>query len=117
MDAEVQLYASLGYCIFMLLLAYIFQKNPPKKINWWYGYRTRRSMANEKVWKSANTYSSVFMVKVCWYSLLIPAIGYFLFPNYNILVTIAGNTLLIVSTFWFTERYLDRYFDKNGNPK
>lgn len=31
-------------------------KRPPKKINWFVGYRTRKSMKNEKVWEKANRY-------------------------------------------------------------
>ena len=33
------------------------------------------------------------------------------------MITLGGNTLLVTSTLWFTEKYLDKDFDKNGNPK
>ncbi|MAO08012.1 MAG: hypothetical protein CL596_04795 [Alteromonas sp.] len=117
MSEEQQLYGSLGYCAFMLLLAYLYKWNLPKKINWLYGYRTRRSMANETIWKAANQHSSSFMVKLCWYSFIIPIVCYFVFPTYNFMITLGGNTLLVTSTLWFTEKYLDKDFDKNGNPK
>ncbi|SDU24740.1 SdpI/YhfL protein family protein [Polaribacter sp. Hel1_33_78] len=39
----------------LFLLAVIFWKFPPKKINGLYGYRTHKAMLNEKIWNFANT--------------------------------------------------------------
>lgn len=36
----------------------IFYRFPPKNINSFSGYRTKRSMKNEQTWKEANRYSS-----------------------------------------------------------
>jgi len=112
-----QFLVAMRYCIFMLILCYIFKKNPPKKINEFYGYRTRRAMANETIWKAANSYATAFMIKMCLYSFVFPVLGYLLFPDLNVIITITANTLLIVSVMWFTEKHLDKSFDKNGNPK
>lgn len=38
----------------MIILGYLFKKNPPKNINGIYGYRSSRSMRNETTWKFAN---------------------------------------------------------------
>ena len=46
MTNENQFMIALGYCIFMLIIYFIYFKYPPKKINYLYGYRTRRSMQN-----------------------------------------------------------------------
>ena len=40
----------------ILLIGYFMYKYPPKKINWFIGYRTRKSMKNEEDWKFANRY-------------------------------------------------------------
>ena len=40
----------------ILLVGYFMYKYPPKKINWFIGYRTRKSMKNEEDWKCANQY-------------------------------------------------------------
>ena len=117
MDNESQLWVGLGYIAFMVLLAYIFKKNPPKKINWLYGYRTKRSMANEKVWRAANDYSLSTMFIWQLYCLGLPLFGYFLYPKHNLLVSIIIHTIVIVAIIPVTEVYLNKYFDKKGNPK
>jgi uncharacterized membrane protein len=47
----------------LFLLAVIFWKFPPKKINSLYGYRTHKAMLNEKIWKFANTtFNKTFLI-------------------------------------------------------
>lgn len=41
-----------------MIVVIIFKLFPPKTINSWYGYRTVRSMKNEKNWKLAQKYSA-----------------------------------------------------------
>lgn len=36
---------------------------PPKKINYWYGYRTPSSMQSEERWKFAQTFSAIKMIQ------------------------------------------------------
>ncbi|MFC7357740.1 SdpI family protein [Jejudonia soesokkakensis] len=112
-----QFLCALAYCLFILILGIIFQKYPPKKINHFYGYRTRRSMANQVIWKAANTYANRFLVRIAAYSFAIPVASYFMFPEYNLFITIVGNTVLLMTVLWFTETYLNKHFDKYGNPK
>ncbi|MCQ6264803.1 SdpI family protein [Fictibacillus sp. WQ 8-8] len=48
----------------IFVLAGLFMKvKPPAKINPLYGYRTFRSMKNEKLWNEANTYCAGLMIK------------------------------------------------------
>lgn len=42
--------------ILITLIGVLMYKRPPKKVNWFVGYRTRKSMKNEKVWEKANRY-------------------------------------------------------------
>ena len=42
--------------ILITLIGILMYKRPPKKVNWFVGYRTRKSMKNEKVWERANRY-------------------------------------------------------------
>jgi len=117
MEAQEQLFTAVGYLIFMLMVSFIFVKFPPKKINYIYGYRTKRSMANQEIWKVANTYSARLMVKIILISLVFPPVVYFIFPEKTLLITIIIHTILLISTLYFTQKYLDTYFDKDGNPK
>ena len=111
-----QLYIALGYCAFMLFLAWLLKKFPPKKINHLYGYRTKRSMKSQLAWESANKYSSLVFFNVCLYSFLIPVVFYFLYPQLNVLITIVINTLLLLYVLYATEKHLKTRFDTQGNP-
>ena len=42
--------------ILIMIVGLIMFKYPPKKINIFVGYRTKKSMKNEKAWKKANQY-------------------------------------------------------------
>ena len=54
---------TLGGLIFVIA-GYIQQKYPPKKINHFYGYRTRKSMRDQESWDFAQAYSSRQMQKM-----------------------------------------------------
>jgi uncharacterized membrane protein len=117
MTPEVELIASIGYCVFIIVIALVVKKFPPKKINHFYGYRTTRSMKNQKIWTAANTYANNLMLKVSVYSLVFPVFCYFIFPDYNFIITVIANTLLICSILLFTEKHLSKNFDADGNPR
>lgn len=42
--------------ILITVIGFLMYKRPPKKINWFVGYRTRKSMKNQEVWEKANRY-------------------------------------------------------------
>lgn len=46
----------------IFLTGLILKIFPPKKINYFYGYRTSRSMKNEHNWKIANAYSANIII-------------------------------------------------------
>jgi uncharacterized membrane protein len=117
MAANEQLMVALGYCALLFILALIFRKFIPKKINWIYGYRTNRSMKNETTWTAANAYSMDLLLKVCGLSFLIPVFLYFLYDPYLLLITIIVHSLLILSVILFTEMYLDKHFNSDGTEK
>jgi len=117
MEAQEQFLMALGYLAFMLLVSFIFVKFPPKKINYLYGYRTKRSMTNQEIWKVANTYSARLMVKITLISMVFPPVLYFVYSEKNLLITIIIHTVLLLSTLVFTGKHLDKNFDKEGNPK
>lgn len=117
MNTENELYLSLGYCGFMLLLFLIFRAFPPKKINHLYGYRTARSMANEAVWEDANNYSMKLGVQLGIWSMFLPLFYYFIWPEQLLLATVITHTALLLFIIVGTERHLDQCYDKKGQPK
>lgn len=117
MTDALQLYIVLGYLALMLGLSWFFYKKPPKTINSIYGYRTNRSMKNQQTWDEANRYSSVFAFKLGLFSFALPFIGYILYPQQNVLVSLIGHSLLLILIIVFTEAHLKARFDQDGNPK
>jgi len=117
MILENELYLSLGYCVFMLALFLVFRAFPPKKINHLYGYRTARSMANDIVWKDANDYSMKLGVKLGVYGLFLPLFYYFIWPEQLTLATVLTHTAALLWIVIGTERYLNKRYDKKGQPK
>lgn len=49
--------------IIFCIIAVIFLKNPPKEINYLYGYRTQSSMKNQEVWDFSQRFSSQKMLE------------------------------------------------------
>ena len=62
MTNENQLMIGLGYCIFMLIISFIYFKYPPKKNNYLYGYRTKRSMQNNETCTFANKCAAKLLI-------------------------------------------------------
>ncbi|MBL7472568.1 SdpI family protein [Robertkochia sediminum] len=50
-----------GACF--LIAGWIMLKWPPKKINWYYGYRTSTAMKNQETWDFAQRYAAKELVK------------------------------------------------------
>ncbi len=117
MATNVQFYGAIAYIVIFLAIGYYFKRNPPGKINWLYGYRTRRSMSNQNVWDAANRYWTHIFFHWQWFTFLFPLISFFIFPTYIFMITVLGHSALLIITMPATEIYLDKHFDKNGNPK
>jgi uncharacterized membrane protein len=110
---EANFYGSL-----ITLLGWIYVKFPPKRINQLYGYRTRRSMANQEIWVFANLLGAKMIFYLGLALLTLGTILYFFFPVEQIFL-ITTFMLLIglgVGIYW-CETQLNQRFDKNGNPK
>ncbi|EDM44382.1 hypothetical protein SCB49_05115 [unidentified eubacterium SCB49] len=114
-DIESQLIFSLGYCFFLLVLAIVFSLFLPKKPNAIYGYRTANSMKSQEAWDAANSYWVSIFLKITVINFLFPAIAYFFFDTYLTLITVIATTITLLLTIPFTEIFLKKNFDKNGN--
>lgn len=67
--------------VLMVVIGKVFVKNPPRKINWVYGYRTHRSMKNQDTWNFAHLYCGKLWWKAGWVMLplsvvsMLPVVG------------------------------------------
>lgn len=59
----------------MLVLGRIWKSAPPQKINWAYGYRTRRSTASRAAWEFAHGFVSVLLRRIGLTALVISAVA------------------------------------------
>ena len=74
-------------------------------------------MANQKIWDAANNYWTHIFYKWPWFTLLIPIPLLLSFPKHLFFGPVLGHALAVILTVPATELYLDKHFDKNGNPK
>ena len=108
----------------MILFGSMFMKSAPKKINYIFGYRTDMSMKNRNTWEFAHKY-----IGRLWFRL-----GFLLIPITVIpLLFVIGNsenvvgtvglivsfiyTVVLIVPIFFTEKALNRAFNKDGNRK
>ena len=90
------------------------QRYPPKWPNYWYGYRTMRSLKTKQSFDAANKFSATLMVK---YGTVLVLEGFvlalFFRETYWWLFLSAGMLSVIACVFLLiakTEKYLHNYF-------
>lgn len=123
---------AFGYIMLLVILlmplmmvgfGLLLMKNPPKKINSVYGYRTRRSVRSQETWDFAHYYFGKL-----WLGCGLVSIPISLVPICLVLgkseqeISVAGlivlgiQTLLLLVTILLTERALKKNFDEFGRP-
>jgi uncharacterized membrane protein len=101
--------------ISFFVLGYFFAKNPPKEINFIYGYRTKRSMASQEQWDFAQKYSAKEMMNHGKYMMLLSLLGLFLQPGetFSIICAVALISLSCILLIVNTEKKLKQKFKNN----
>jgi uncharacterized membrane protein len=91
----------------------LFKKNPPKKINHIYGYRTSRSMRSQESWELANRHSVDLMVKWSFATTAVQILAYLIWGGVvAIFVASVMYVVLCIGVMISTERLLKRRFDE-----
>lgn len=110
------LFITLGSCgVIFIVMGYFMSKNQPKEINGLYGYRTPRSMKNQKIWDYSQVYSAKVMMKYGGYFLLLCLPGYFMdiapeiATGLGLLILLIGVALMIFQV----EGQLKKWESKN----
>lgn len=100
--------------VIFLIAALIQQKYPPKRINAFYGYRTKRSMRNQEVWKYAQEYSSKKMKQMAFFMLVVGGMSCLVTIQniWGVWLGIIGVTLLPIWLFVEVEKELKKRFPK-----
>lgn len=90
------------YVIFLLPVIYflvglLMKMYPPKKINYFVGYRTRKSMRNKKNWDVANKYCGEIMIKL-GFSLFLISLLIFILSIFKVII-FTEDMLLVITLF------------------
>ncbi len=92
--------------IAFVLSGLVLYKFPPKKINYFYGYRTPSAMRNQKNWDFSQTYSAIRLIvtgiiiaSVALMSYLIK-LQFFSTPFASSLLILCAVLYVIISTEW-----------------
>lgn len=125
----------MGFWIFMLVMGLlfpaiiilfgaVFTKTAPKKINYIFGYRTDMSMKNRDTWEFAHKY-----IGKLWFRLGLLLIPITVLPMLFVIgktENIVGkvglivsfiNTVVLIVPIFFSEKALNKTFDKDGKRK
>lgn len=96
------------------IFGYIFLKYPPKKINWFYGYRTTSSMKSQERWDFAQGYSAREMIRTGLYMIPAGLLGGWLElkPSVSAFFSIPVTLLFFGIMLFRTERALRERFGK-----
>ena len=110
--------------LIMVGFGMLFMKNPPKSINSFYGYRTKRSMKNQDTWDFAHYYCGKLWLVCGLVSLPISLVPILLvLGRSQQVISVAGlivlgiQTVLLIATIFQTERALKNNYDEFGRPR
>ena len=123
---------AFGYIMLLVILimplmmvgfGLLLMKNPPKKKNSYYGYRTRRSVRSQDTWDFAHYYFGKLWLVCGLVSIPISLVPICLvLGKSEQVISVAGlivlgiQTLLLLVTILLTERALKKNFDEFGRP-
>ena len=103
----------------MVILGLIFLVRPPKKINDWFGYRTRRAMASQAAWDFAHRVCG--RTWLCWGGILAAltllaalVMGWETLPDWSGTAVLLQCGALILTTVP-VDQALKKNFDQDGN--
>lgn len=97
----------------MIIVGILIKQFPPKSINSVYGYRTRRSMSDQRLWNEANRYSASLMILS---GLVIAGMGFLLGSSLIILQLILLVAACVI-IFMLTEKRLKTMTHSQGGDR
>ena len=124
---------AFGYLMLLVMLitpltmvgfGLVFLKNPPKNINSFYGYRTKRSMKNQDTWDFAHHVCGKIWLVCGLVSLPFSLVPVWLVVDKNKdvvsltgLIVLGLQVVLLLVSLIPVERALKNHFDEFGKPR
>ena len=110
--------------LLMIIFGQVFFKHPPDQINGIYGYRTKMSRLNMDTWQYAHQYFGKLWLRIGRLLLPFSVLGMIcVYGRDEKQIGIVGAAVLIVQTVMllmpivWTEKELQKTFNKNGTRK
>lgn len=110
--------------LLMIILGKIMFLNPPKKINYIFGYRTYLSMKNKDTWVFAHKTCGKLWWKIGWIMFFVSAASCFPFINSDrktigifVSVLCIIQCFVLIGSIFPVERALKRNFNSDGSRK
>lgn len=102
----------LGFGLIAIIAGTHLLKYPPKNINYFYGYRTKRSMKSQEAWKFAQSYSAKIFIRGGFFFILLGIIGLLLNFHQNVNLAFGLGSLFLFCIFFIykTEKQLKQNF-------
>ena len=101
----------------MIIFGYRFTNKPPRKINMFHGYRTKRAMQNQETWRFAHHYVGKLWLTLGIILLLLSLIimNAVVNADENLVALLALMVVLfqmigMISPIYFTEKALKKHF-------
>ena len=90
----------------------------PKKINWWFGYRTNRASANQETWDFTHRYFGKLSL-LSGLTTLTFSIGALIYREHEFIWVwaLSAQGVSFIMSIILTEIALRKEFDKDGNRK
>lgn len=101
--------------LIFIFVGLILRYSPPKKINWFYGYRTPRAMKTQASWDFAQKFSGMEMIRWGVVNVLVAFAGFWFKPDVEgaSVIALVFITFAVISLFFRTEMALARKFSKS----
>ncbi len=110
--------------LIMIIFGLVFSYKAPKKINWLYGYRTRRSTMNMDTWLYAHRYIGKLWLIIGLAMLVITTVVMLMVGrNDQDMISLVGGVITalqmipLIGSLFMTESELKKTFDESGNRR
>jgi uncharacterized membrane protein len=114
----IELIMNLLPAVILGIVGWITQRNPPKKINSSYGYRTRRAMQSQDAWDFANRMAPRVMLRsAAWLAVIALAVTVLLPLEAAQLVVYGWMIVLVLLDVRRVDNALRNVFNDDGSRK
>ncbi|MFD3000814.1 SdpI family protein [Pontibacter toksunensis] len=97
--------------LLVLLIGFILERWPPKRVNWFYGFRTHYSMRNLENWQEGNRYYARIILGIGFISIVVSLLCYYTLPLLlSLLAPLGVMLILFMLSIVLTNEHLKRKY-------